>query len=307
MDDVTGDSFTLQDLACAIPSKCSIERVPDPSSMKSSDEDSNLLGSDGLPVRLSGEWIRRKHHYLDRYCAITATGMKNRFSERVFLDVMSGPGLCRIKDSGEELSGSPLIAMKHDFTKFVFVESDGDLATALEKRIQNHPKAKLSTIIHRDWTREVAAGRLTFSGLVVAFVDPTGIKQVPWEAMKQLLTSNPKIDILATLQYAMGITLNVYQYLDSGSEQTTALDTFLGERDWRSWPREATDAAFTARVINSWVEKLGALGFQGSGQITVEANGSPLYHLALFSRHPKADEFWRKIATIDESGQRELL
>jgi hypothetical protein len=43
------------------------------------------FGSDGLPVRLSGEWIRRKHHYLDRYCAITATGMKNRFSERVFL------------------------------------------------------------------------------------------------------------------------------------------------------------------------------------------------------------------------------
>jgi len=51
MDDVTGDSFTLQDLACAIPPKCSIERVPDLSSMKSSDEDSNLLGSDGLPVR----------------------------------------------------------------------------------------------------------------------------------------------------------------------------------------------------------------------------------------------------------------
>ena len=196
--------------------------------MKSSDEGSNLLGSDGLPVRLSGEWIRRKHHYLDRYCAITATGMKNRFSERVFLDVMSGPGLCRIKDSGEELSGSPLIAMKHDFTKFVFVESDGDLATALEKRIQNHPKAKLSTVIHHDWTREVAAGRLTFSeGLVVAFVDPTGIKQAPWEAMKQLLTSNPKIDILATLQYAMGITLNLYQYLESGSEQTTALAHFL--------------------------------------------------------------------------------
>jgi len=28
---------------------------------------------------------------------------------------------------------------------------------------------------------------------------------------------------------------------------------------------------------------------------------------SLFSRHPKADEFWRKIATVDESGQRELL
>jgi three-Cys-motif partner protein len=261
-----------------------------------------------LPVRLSGDWIRRKHHYLDRYCSITATGMKNRFSERIFLDVMSGPGLCKLKDSGEELPGSPLIAMKHDFTKFVFVESDPELATALEQRVRTHPKARLLSVVPRDWTREVASGRLTFvKGLVVAFIDPTGIKHVPWQAMKQLLTSNPKIDILATVQYAMGITLNVYQYLESGSEQTTALDTFLGERDWRSWLREATVAAFTARVINRWIEKLGALGFQGSRQITVEANGSPLYRLALFSRHPKADEFWRKITTVDESGQRELL
>lgn len=269
---------------------------------------SDRIGSDGLPVRLSGEWIRRKHHYLDRYCGITATGMKNRFTERVFLDVMAGPGLCKIKDSGEELLGSPLIAMKHDFTKFVFVESDPELAVALEKRIALQPKANLATVVRGDWTQEVAAGRLTFPrGLVVAFVDPTGIKQVPWQAMRQFLMNNPKIDTLATLQYAMGITLNVYQYVDSGSEQTTALDSFLGERDWRNWPREGTDAAFTARVINRWVEKLDALGFQGSRQITVKADGTPLYRLALFSRHRKADEFWRKITTIDERGQRELL
>ena len=159
----------------------------------------------------------------------------------------------------------------------LFFLSQTDLATALEKRVQAHAKAKFSTVVPRDWTQEVAEGRLTFAkGLIVAFVDPTGIKQVPWQAMKRLLTSNPKIDILATLQYAMGITLNVYQYIESGSEQTTALDTFLRERDWRNWPRERTDPAFTTRVINRWIEKLGALGFQGSRQITVEANGSPL-------------------------------
>jgi three-Cys-motif partner protein len=124
--------------------------------MKTSNESLSRVGSDGLPVRLSGEWIRRKHHYLDRYCAITATGMKNRFGERIFLDVMAGPGLCKIKDSGVELPGSPFIAMKHDFTKFVFLESDRDLATALEKRVQAHVKAKFATIMPCDWTQEVA-------------------------------------------------------------------------------------------------------------------------------------------------------
>src|SRR5438105_13937959 len=116
---------------------------------------SSELGKDGLPVRLSGDWVRRKHHYLDRYCRITATGMKNKFTERVFLDVMAGPGTCKIKGSSEELPGSPLIAMKHEFTKFVFVESDSKLATALEKRLAMQPKANLATVLQRDWTQEV--------------------------------------------------------------------------------------------------------------------------------------------------------
>lgn len=273
-----------------------------------SNDQPNPIAADGLPARASGDWIRRKHHYLDRYCGITASGMKNRFGERVFVDVMAGPGVCKVKTTGEEFPGSPLIAMKHDFTKFVFVESDPELAAALQKRIDTHPKARLATVISGDWTQAAAEGRLKFErGLVVAFVDPTGIAQIPWKAMERLLRDNPKIDLLATLQYAMGITLNVYQYIEAGPEQTTALDVFLGERDWRNWPRERTDADFAALVLNRWVEKLGALGFQGSRQITVEANRTPLYRLALFSRHPKADEFWRKIITVSESGQRELL
>ena len=273
-----------------------------------SNDQPNPIAADGLPARASGDWIRRKHHYLDRYCGITASGMKNRFGERVFVDVMAGPGVCKVKTTGEEFPGSPLIAMKHDFTKFVFVESDPELAAALQKRIATHPKARFATVISGDWTRIAAEGRLKFDrALVVAFVDPTGIAQVPWTAMERLLRDNRKIDLLATLQYAMGITLNVYQYIEAGLEQTTALDIFLGERDWRSWPRERTDADFATLVLNRWVEKLGALGFQGSPQKTVEANGTPLYRLALFSRHPKADEFWRKIITVDESGQRELL
>src|SRR5438105_13002104 len=98
------------------------------------DEQSNPTAADGLPARVSGEGIRRKHNYLGRYCAITAKGMKNAFPTRVFLDVMAGPGICKIRETGEEFPGSPLIAMEHGFTKLVFVESDPVLAAALKKR-----------------------------------------------------------------------------------------------------------------------------------------------------------------------------
>lgn len=196
--------------------------------------------------------------------------------------------------------------MEHDFTKFVFLETDPALAAALEKRVAAHPKANLATVICDDWTKLAVAGRLKFNGLVVAFVDPTGIAQVPWTAIARLLRDNPKIDLLTTLQYAMGITLNAYQYTDAQPERRTALDVFLGESEWRKWERTTTDSAFTERVLNRFLEKLVSLGFQGSRQITVRAGGTPLYRLALFSRHPKADEFWRKITTVDEHGQTEM-
>lgn len=268
----------------------------------------NPIAADGLPARASGDWIRRKHHYLDRYCGITATGMKNKFSSRVFLDVMAGPGICKLKETGEELHGSPLIAMKHDFTKFVFIEADAEAAATLERRVANHPKAHLATVIRDDWTKVAASGRLDFGGLVVAFVDPTGILQAPWSAMQRLLTGNRSIDLLTTLQYSMGITLNLYQYIDAEPEKTTALDVFLGEPDWRTWKRERSDSEFTERVLSRYLEKFASLGFQSSRQITVGAREFAFrYRLALLSRHPKTDEFWQKIITVDESGQRELL
>lgn len=46
---------------------------------------------DGLPARVVGEWARRKHHYLERYTDIFATGMK-QFSRRAHLDLFAGPG-----------------------------------------------------------------------------------------------------------------------------------------------------------------------------------------------------------------------
>ncbi|MDQ3625061.1 MAG: hypothetical protein M3463_21710, partial [Verrucomicrobiota bacterium] len=96
------------------------------------------------------------------------------------------------------------------------------------------------------------------------------------------------------------------QYAEAQPEKTTALDVFLGERDWRTWKRERSDSEFTERVLTRYLEKLASLDFRTSRQITV-GEFAFRYRLALLSRHRKADEFWQKIITVDESGQRELL
>ncbi len=51
----------------------------------------DLSTNDGLPVRISGEWSKRNHHYLKNYFGITTASMRKKFN-LVYLDVMAGPG-----------------------------------------------------------------------------------------------------------------------------------------------------------------------------------------------------------------------
>lgn len=47
-----------------------------------------------------------------------ATGMKNKFDNRVYIELFAGPGRCRFPDAAEDL-GSPLQMIDLEFTKFM--------------------------------------------------------------------------------------------------------------------------------------------------------------------------------------------
>ncbi len=262
-----------------------------------------LPASDGLLARKSGYWAKRKHHFLRNYCGITTKSMHNKW-RLVYLDVMAGPGLCRIKDTGEEFPGSPFVALDYEFHEFILIEDDPLLADALKRRVNKHPKARLVEIVPKNWIKALEQGRLQFSDdiLVVAFVDPTGISQVPMRAMLQL-AKNRRIDLLVTIQHSLGITWNVPQYIKSVSGQT-ALDAFLDSGNWRKWKwKEASEFAHMA--IDAFSQRIQQEGFIGTQHVSVPSD-QPLYRFTLFSRHPLAEKFWNQILRIDETGQREL-
>ena len=143
-----------------------------------------MPASDGLLARKSGDWAKRKHHYLRNYCGITTRSMKNRF-RLVYLDVMAGPGRCINEDTKEEFPGSPFVALEHDFAQYILIEDSTELADALRQRIASHPKSAKVRVLTDNWVNVVKAGKLKFdqSTLVVAFVDPTGISQIPISVM----------------------------------------------------------------------------------------------------------------------------
>jgi three-Cys-motif partner protein len=265
----------------------------------------NLPTNDGLPVRISGEWAKRKHYYLKNYCGITTVAMRKKF-KLVYLDVMAGPGRCKIEETNEEFPGSPLVALEHDFSEYIFIEDDVESVNALKQRVAHHPKASKIKIIPENWIEVAESGRLKFddSTLVVAFVDPTGISQVPLSAMR-LLAANPRIDLLVTIQYRLGIVWNAPQYRRAGGSHT-ALDNFLGERTWREWKtRDSSDLG--QRAVEYFCDKFQhEEHFIGTQHVSVPEQ-NPLYRFTLFTRHPRGEDFWKKILKISETGQRELL
>jgi three-Cys-motif partner protein len=264
----------------------------------------NLSVEDGLLVRKSGDWAKRKHHFLKNYCGITTGAMRNKF-KLVYLDVMAGPGRCKIEETSEEFPGSPIVALEYDFAEYIFIEDENESANALKLRVSEHPKASKINIIPENWINVVKAGRLKFDAatLVVAFVDPTGISQVPWSAMKRL-AANPRIDLLVTIQHRLGIVWNAPQYRKSKDGQT-ALDNFLGDQNWHRWENE-TPAEFGRLAVDYFCEKFQKEErFIGTEHVSIPEN-NPLYRFTLFSRHPRGDDFWRKILKTDEKGQRDL-
>jgi three-Cys-motif partner protein len=249
--------------------------------------------TDGLPIRSSGPWIEKKHKLLTFYGHLFATGMKNRWPDRVYLELFSGPGRCLIRGTHEEDLGSPLKVIDHDFTKFIFIERRLPAATALAERLSNHPRRARVEILCGDCAEAVKNLNIPGNALTLAFIDPTGIAHAPFSLIESLQTYS-KTDLLINIQHGMGIKMNMHQYTDD-SENSSALTKFLGSDDWKSLPRNHPRDFFLG-VLDLYKERLVRMGYKAIGRdvlIKTERNLA-LYLLLFASKNPKGTEFWEK-------------
>lgn len=267
-------------------------------------------GIDGLPVRDSGLWAKDKLYYLDRYLDIFSVGMKRKWAKRLYyIDLFSGPGVCRIRDTQEEIEGSPLIALKYDFESYFFFELEPSLCEALSERIakQFPEKKQRVKIIPGDCNKEIHRQTLPTSGLGTTFIDPTGISQIPFDTIRAL--ANPrKTDLIINFPEGMGIRMNFHQYSDN---ERNALNRFIGSARWQErFQRELTSFDQACRAIaQEYLENLRGLGYLAvdSDWIPVKTDRNVLLYYLLFgSKHPRGNEYWRKISLIDHRGQRRL-
>ena len=244
---------------------------------------------DALAVRESGPWAEEKHKHLTYYGRMFGTGMKNRFENRVYLELFGGPGRCRFPN-GSEGPGSPLQMLDLEFTKFVFIERNVTGAQALETRIAAHPRMADATVYCGDCAEAVRKIELPQSKcLALTFVDPTGISHCPFSLI-QTLRKRIRTDLLINFPHGMGLKLNQHQY---SANEKSILTRFLGTDAWGKFVT-AKPGEFVRGVLDLYKEQLRGLDYHvGSHEVVIRnQQQTPIYMLVFASRDPLGVAFW---------------
>jgi three-Cys-motif partner protein len=271
--------------------------------------DPEQLGADGLPVRDSGVWAGEKLYYLERYLDIVSVGMKKKWAGKLYyVDLFAGPGKCLIRETREEIDGSPLIALKFNFAKYFFVESDEKCYRALAARVKVRAPEKDVDIIPGDCNDVIEKIKLPPGSLALAFIDPTGVSPLAFETIRKL-AENRKVDLIINFHEGMGIRMNLRQYTRS---EANALDRFMGTSMWKERYGKSLKSfnQVCSEIAKEYLGNLRALGYIAvdSDWIPVKTHKNTLLcYLVFASKHPRGNDLWRKIKQIDPHGQRGLF
>jgi three-Cys-motif partner protein len=267
-----------------------------------------VLASDGLPARPVGVWAKAKLFYHKRYCDIFATGMKNLWQHRVYIDLFSGPGRDIVESSREEIDGSPINAFKArtPFTQLIFNDSDGDAIAALRKRVEalNGANASYLTLdcnVAARKSAEALEAIQSRSVLALCFVDPTNW-QIQFSSIARL-TREHRVDLIVAFQSGM-----MKRAAHAKPQEITA---FFGDDPadpawWHRYHAAQGSGGRTRALLDHYCDRLRTLGycdFNYEVSVELDNDGIPLYQMLFASKHAKGEEFWRKISGKQHTGQ----
>jgi len=250
-----------------------------------------------------GPWVEDKHRLVSLYETLFSTGMKRKWDTRVYIDLYSGPGLVRVRDTGKFLWGSPLLALqvKDPFDRYIFCEKDSSALDALKVRVKRFfPDANVCYVCGdcNDNVDEICSKipvpSRSSKVLSFCFVDPYDLS-VRFSTIKTI--AGRFVDFLTLLALGMDANRNLQHYLDPTNHK---IDDFLGLPDWREkWTEQffrdrVTFPQFLAQIYAERMVSLDYLpvAFHQMKPIRSDVKNLPLYHLALFSRHQLAYTYW---------------
>jgi three-Cys-motif partner protein len=284
---------------------------------------------DGLPMRISGNWVAEKLFYVERYLNIFSNSMhKKPWSYKRYFDLFCGPGKCVTRETGCIYQGSPLlaVALKHPFSEYIYIDADISNIQTLNSRIDcakvshkiNYQVGDSNLLIkpiidYYAQEDEVAKTHHQWSSINTAFLDPEGL-ELEWTTIEQL-ASLGAMDLIINYSQS-GITRNIETCFESNGD--TILDKFFGDRQWRQIfgkqrARLHNVSQIHSQLIDHYRNNLIALGyvnvnsFNVSSPLMTNQTNAPLYRLLYASKDELGHYFWEEVTKKTYSGQRRFL
>lgn len=263
------------------------------------------VDNDGLPREFIGIWAREKHGRVEKYVGISAA-VRRRFlgpgkAGATYIDLFSGPGRVVVKDTGEVMAGSPLVAWneavirKSAFSSVHVSDANAMMAQAAGSRLKafGAPVSVDSGLAEEVVERVIA--RLDRYALHFAFLDPYNLSALPFSVIQRLATLE-RMDILIHFS-TQDLNRNLRRYLPRAD---SPLERFAP--GWRKTvgDLDRSDVELRGRIFEHWRTLLKGIGMETAeaAELIVGPRNQPLYWLAFAARHRRALEFWDKIRNI---------
>lgn len=263
------------------------------------------VSSDGLPMNEIGPWAEQKYQYVGMYAQLFSTGMKNKWPHRVYLDLFSGPGYSKVRDTNRVVLGSPMIALSlpDRFDSYVFADENPESLDALRTRVSRLGYGVSPTYIPGDANEkvgrvlEVISKTPSKSTLSFCFLDPYKLN-IHFETVRRIADGRA-VDFLILLALYIDANRNVSFYVAEGNR---TIDLFLGDPSWRPRWKAAekegdTIVRFLAGEYSTRMSQIGYLPMSIERMVKIRTLDGrlPLYYLAFFSKHETGLKFWDEV------------
>jgi three-Cys-motif partner protein len=270
-----------------------------------------VLEPDGLPLDEVGAWAKDKHDRLRKYVDISHAARRkfvHGSGGATYIDLYCGAGRAAIRESGETIDGSPLVAFKCakeggvPFSQFYIADADPEKCTACATRISNEGGNAFAATGTAQVTSARIVSQLNRYGLHFAFLDPYNLDDLPFSVIESF-SGLKRIDLLIHVS-----AQDLQRNLDTYSMST---DGPLGRfaPGWRNVvDLKQSQRATRAAYIEYWISKMTALGLPPARHaelVSGTTKNQRLYWLIFVSRSDFAKNLWDKIRNV--SGQGQLL
>jgi three-Cys-motif partner protein len=258
---------------------------------------------DGLYTPEIGDWSDKKYRLLWHYANLFATSMKNKWDQRVFIDLFSGSGYARVRGTSRIVQTSSLLAIQVAdlFDCYVFCDSDKDCIDALKQRVARlNPKPKCYfencdvNAACADIIANLPLHGKTKKVLSFCLIDPFKLSDIRFNTIRNLATHF--VDFMINIPAMDPIRNEGIYYADS----SMIVSDYLGIDSWRN-DRKVGDPSisFDFYIAQKLDSQMKALGYSYGGlsetvRIRSTEKNLSLYRLGFYSRNHLGERFWKE-------------